>query len=89
MKQTTDIRYVSAKLSKFVQVSTLISPDSFLQRIPWKLKRAWNYIETETVKMFIKEQSFIVKSSIGNIDVKNENQESKELSDLIRRMQLK
>ena len=39
--------------------------------------------------MFIKEQSFIVKSSIGNIDVKNENQESKELSDLIRRMQLK
>ena len=39
--------------------------------------------------MFIKEQSFIVKSSIGNIDVKNENQESNELSDLIRRMQLK
>ena len=34
--------------------------------------------------MFIKEQFFIVKSSIENIEVKKENQESKELLDLIR-----
>ena len=27
---------------KSVQISTLASSDSFLQRIPWKLKKAWN-----------------------------------------------
>ena len=31
------------------------------------------YIKIEAVKMFIKEQFFIVKSSIENIDVRNEN----------------
>ena len=41
-KQATCIRYVLAKLSKFVQISTMTSSDSFLQSIPWKLKRAWN-----------------------------------------------
>ena len=33
LKQATYIRYVIAKLSKFVQISMLISSDSFLQRI--------------------------------------------------------
>ena len=42
LKQTIYIRYVIEKLSKFVQISTLTTPDSFLQRIPWKLKKAWN-----------------------------------------------
>ena len=42
------------------------------------------YTEIKTVKMFIKEQFFIVKSSIENIDVTNGNQESKELLNLIR-----
>ena len=40
--------------------------------------------ETEAVKMFLKEQFFIFKSSIENTDAKKENQESKELLDLIR-----
>ena len=47
-----------------------------------KLERL--YTEIEAVKMFIKEHFFIVKTYIENIDVKNENQESKELLDLIR-----
>ena len=34
--------YVIAKLSKFVQISMQTSSDFFLQRILWKLKRAWN-----------------------------------------------
>lgn len=42
------------------------------------------YIESEAVEMFLKEKLSIVKSSIENIDAKNENQESKELPDLIR-----
>ena len=42
LKQATYISYVLAKLSKFVQINTLTSLDSFLQNIPWKLKRAWN-----------------------------------------------
>ena len=33
LKCTTYIRYVSAKLSKFVQIGTQTSSDSFLQRI--------------------------------------------------------
>ena len=33
LKQATYIRYVLAKLSKYVQISTLTSSDSFLQRI--------------------------------------------------------
>ena len=41
LKQATYIRYVLAKLSKYVQISTLTSSDSFLQRIHWKLKRTW------------------------------------------------
>ena len=41
-------------------------------------------IESEAVEMFLKEKLSIVKSSIENIDAKNENQESKELPDLIR-----
>ena len=40
------------------------------------------YIETEAVKMFMKEQFCIVNCSIGKIAVKNENQESKEFLDL-------
>lgn len=42
------------------------------------------YIESEAVEMFLKEKLSIVKNSIENIDAKNENQESKELPDLIR-----
>ena len=34
--------YVIAKLSKFVKISMLTSLHSLLQRILWKLKRAWN-----------------------------------------------
>ena len=41
-KQVTYIRYLLAKLSKFVQISTLTSSDSFLQKIPWKLKKVWS-----------------------------------------------
>ena len=40
------------------------------------------YIETEAVKMLMKEQFCIVNCSIEKIDVKNENQESKEFLDL-------
>ena len=42
LKQATYIRYVIAKLSKFVQISMLTSTESFLQRNLWKSKRAWN-----------------------------------------------
>ena len=42
LKQATYIRYVIAKLLKFVQITMLTSLDSFLQRILWKLKKAWN-----------------------------------------------
>ena len=42
------------------------------------------YIEIEVVKIFIKEQFLIVTSSIKKLAVKKENQESKELLDLIR-----
>ena len=35
LKQATFIRYVIAKLSKFVQISTLTSSDSVLRRILW------------------------------------------------------
>ena len=42
LKQATYIRYLIAKLSKFVQTSFQTSSNSFLQRILWKLKRAWN-----------------------------------------------
>ena len=42
LKQATYIRYILSKLSKSVQISTLTSSDSFLQRIAWKSKRAWN-----------------------------------------------
>ena len=39
VKQGTYIRHVLAKLSKFVQISTLTSSDSFLQRILGKLTK--------------------------------------------------
>ena len=42
LKQATYIGYVKAKLSKSVQISMLTSLESFLQRILWKLERAWN-----------------------------------------------
>ena len=42
LKQAIDMRYVLAKLSKFVQISIQTSADSFLKKIPWKLKRSWN-----------------------------------------------
>ena len=39
LKQATYIKYVLAKLSKFVQITTQNPPqDSFLQKILWKLK---------------------------------------------------
>ena len=41
LKEATYIRYVLAKLSKCVQISTQTSSDSFLQQILWKLKRTW------------------------------------------------
>ena len=41
-KQATYIRYVIAKLLKYVQISMQTTSDSFLQRIPWKLEKAWN-----------------------------------------------
>ena len=41
--QATYIKYVIAKLSKFVRISMLTLSDSFLQRIIWKLNRAWNW----------------------------------------------
>ena len=43
LKKATYIRYVIAKLSKFSQVSIMISTESSLQRILWKLKRVWEY----------------------------------------------
>ena len=43
LKQATCIRYVSAELSNFGQISTQTSLDSFLQRVLWKLKKTWNY----------------------------------------------
>ena len=42
LKQIDHIRYVIAKLSKFVKVNMHTSSDSFLQMIFGKLKRAWN-----------------------------------------------
>ena len=36
--QASYIGYLLAKLLKFVQINTLTFSDSFLQRIPWKLK---------------------------------------------------
>ena len=39
LEQATCIRYVLAKLSKFIQISTQTSLYSFLKRILWKLKR--------------------------------------------------
>ena len=42
LKQTTYIRYVLAKLSKIVQISTQTSSDSLLHRILRKSKWAWN-----------------------------------------------
>ena len=38
LKQATYIRYVIAKLLKFIQIKMQASSDSFLQRILWKLK---------------------------------------------------
>ena len=40
--QATDIRYVIAKLLKFVQIDVQTALDSFLQRIFLKLYRASN-----------------------------------------------
>ena len=42
LKQATYIKYVIAKLSKFVQISMLTFSESFLQRVLRKLIRAWN-----------------------------------------------
>ena len=42
LKQATDIRYVIAKLLKFVQIDMQTALDSFLQRIFLKLYRASN-----------------------------------------------
>ena len=42
LKQATYIRYVLAKLSKFVQSSTQTTLNSFLKRIRWKIKGVWN-----------------------------------------------
>ena len=39
LKKSTYIRYVIAKLSKLVQISMLVSPDSFLQQFLWKFKK--------------------------------------------------
>ena len=38
LMQSTCIRYVTEKLSKLAQISTLTSSDSFIQIILWKLK---------------------------------------------------
>ena len=38
-KTPTYIRYVIAKLSKLVQISMLVSPDSFLQRFSLKIQK--------------------------------------------------
>ena len=42
LKEATYIRYVIAKLSKYVQINMLTSSDFFLQKILWKWKRVWN-----------------------------------------------
>ena len=42
LKQALYIRYVTAELSKFIQISLQTSSDSFLQKFLWKLIRAWN-----------------------------------------------
>ena len=44
LKQATYIRYVIARLSKFVQINIQTSLDSFLQKILWKLKMAWSFV---------------------------------------------
>ena len=48
LKEATYTRHVLAKLSKFVQISTLTSSDSFLQKIPWKLKKVWSSFQGRT-----------------------------------------
>ena len=49
-----------AKQSKFVQISTLTSSDSFLQGIPWKLNRAWNYFPGHIFLEFFDKRFFFV-----------------------------
>ena len=50
LKQSTYIRYViAAKLSQLVQISMLVSSDSFSQRILWKWKRFWNYKKNKNI----------------------------------------
>ena len=51
-KQTTYIRYLFAKLSKFVQLSTQTFSDSFLQKILWKLKKTWNWFPGDIFHVF-------------------------------------
>ena len=61
LKQATYIRYVIANLPKFAQISTLTSAESFLQRILWKLKRAWtSFHATFFVEFFNKINHFLL-----------------------------
>ena len=60
-KQATYIRYVLIKPSKFVQISTLASADSFLQMIPWKLKRIRaSFQATFFLEFFDKKNYFVI-----------------------------
>ena len=57
LKQATYKIYVLGKLSKFFEVSTRTSWNLFLQRIFWKLEKAWN---TGSMPHFL--YNFLIKS---------------------------
>ena len=58
LKRAAYIRYVIAKLSKFVQISMQTSSDSFLQRILSKLNQ--KRPRTSVIEFFNEEFSFVI-----------------------------
>ena len=61
LKRAAYVRYVIAKLSKFVQISMQTSSDSFLQRILWEFKRTWNQFPGHIFHwIFDKRFSFVI-----------------------------
>ena len=61
LKQATFIRYVLAKLSNFVQISTQTFSDSVLQGFFWKLNWDLNYFPDHICpKKFDKRSSFVM-----------------------------
>ena len=61
LKQAIYVRYVIAKLSKFVQINLQNSADSFLQKILGKLKRpGTSFQATFFIEFFNKKISFVI-----------------------------